>query len=224
MQLERVEQLGGWWPFVLMTVLVYGALPRLVLMIVGLWRLRRATARLVLEDPEVTALLDRLDTPVVGLGGDVEEEVRASDGEGLPAPREPVSAEGLVLVIWNGALTPDAARRWLTANLGADTGCVGELGILQSEAEQRRLLGELRDSLDGPVQRVVLVTKGWEPPLLELMDFIAVLREELGNECSITVVPVDVSGTRIRTDERDVWARALARVRDPRLYVLEAGE
>lgn len=222
MQLDRVERLGGWWPFVLMTMLVYGALPRLLLMLIAVWRLRRATARLVVEDPEVTALLDRLDTPLVGLGGGVEEETLTSEGERLPPPREPLSGEGLVLAIWNRAMAPEAARQWLAGNLGADTDCVVELGILQGEEEQRRLLEAVGERVDGPVRRVVLVTKGWEPPLLEFMDFIGLLRESLGAGCSITVVPVDVTGTRVRADERDVWARALARARVSHLYVLEA--
>jgi hypothetical protein len=204
-----------------MTMLVYGALPRLLLMLVALWRLDRATTGLLTGDPEVTALLDRLDTPLVDLGGNSEEELLAAEREGLPGPGEPVSVEGLVLMIWNGAVAPDGARRWLTTNLGVDTATVTELGILQSEEVQRRLLHSARDRLDDRVRRVVLLTKGWEPPLLEFMDFLGLLREELGNECSITLVPVDVTGSGVGADERDVWARALARLRDPRLYVLE---
>lgn len=223
MPLARVERLGGWWPFVLMTMLVYGALPRLVLMLIAVWRLRRATQALVLDDPEVTALLDRLDTPLVGLGGDAEEEVLAADREGLPvAPLERVPAEGLVLMIWNRALPPDRAQAWLIANLGAEPAGVVELGILQGEEEQRRLLQSTRQRLDTGVRRVILLTKGWEPPLLEFVDFLGLVRDELGGDCSITVVPVDVTGEGVRAEERDVWARALGRVRDPRLYVLEA--
>jgi hypothetical protein len=222
MALERVERLGGWWPFVLMTMLVYGALPRLVLMLFGLWRLRRATARLLLEDPEVTALLDRVDAPLVALGGNDEEETLAAERGELPAPREPVSAEGLMLMIWNGALTQERARDWLAANLGVDSRAVVETGILQSEDEQRRRVEQARRDLNGRVRRVVLVTKGWEPPLLEFVDFLGLLREELGGDCSVTVVPVDVAGTAVRAAERSVWSHALARVRDPRLYVLEA--
>src|SRR5690606_15594519 len=198
MPLKRVERLGGWWPFVLMTMLTYGALPRLVLMLVGQWRLRRATTRLLVEDPEVTALLDRLDAPLVGLGGDgVEESLAAEPGE-LPAPREPMAAEGLLLMIWNGAVAPMDARRWLCGNLGAETAAVAELGILQSEEEQRRRLEAARAALNGRVRRVVLMTKGWEPPLLEFVDFLGLLREELGGDCSITVVPVNVAGTGVR--------------------------
>ena len=222
MALDRVERLGGWWPFVLMTMLVYGALPRLVLLLVALSRLHRATVALLIDDPEVTALLDRLDAPLVVLGGDGEEESLTPERGELPAPREPVSAEGLMLMIWNRALAPERAREWLSGNLGADPSSVVEVGILQNEEELRRRLAEARQALNNRVRRVVLLTKGWEPPLLEFMDFLGLLREELGGDCSITVVPVDVAGVSVRADERSVWSKALARVRDPRLYVLEA--
>lgn len=219
---ERVARLGEWWPFVLMAVLVYGALPRALLLLVGLWRLRRATRSLLLDDPEVTALLDRLDAPLVALGGGVDEGSGIPESSGLPAPSEALEAEGLVLLIWNGAATPAVARAWLAATLGVEPAASGEVGILQGEAERRDALLEVRQSVAGSVRRVVVVTKGWEPPLLEFMDFIAQARETLGGEATVTVVPLDVAGRSVRAAERDVWARALARARDPKLYVIDA--
>lgn len=222
MALPRVARLGNWWPFVLMTMLVYGALPRLLLLLVAAWRLRRATIALLLDDPEVAALLDRLETPLVALGGDVEEDTLEPGQGELPAPREAPSAEGLLLMVWNRALEPDAARQWLSEQHGVRAPAVAELGILQNEPQQRAGLARAREALDGRVRRVILVTKGWEPPLLEFMDFLGLVHDELGDECSITVVPVDVSGTTVRSDERRVWSRALARLKDSRLYVQEA--
>ncbi len=221
MPLERVERLGQWWPFVLTTVLVYGALPRLLLLLVGAWRLRRATVALLQDDPEVTALLDRMATPLVALGGAADGERAESDRERLPPPREPVSAEGLLLVIWNQAVSADAARAWLGATLGVQPAATLDLGVLQSPAEQRQILRAVREELAGPPRRLIVVTKGWEPPLLEFVDFLEMMREELG-EASITVVPLGVGGESVESGQRDVWARTLARVRDPRLYVMEA--
>lgn len=223
MTLERVELLGRWWPFVLMTILVYGALPRLLLMMIGAWRLRRATRDLLLDDPEVTALRDRLDAPLVAQYGNPEEEQLEAEREALAGPREPVTAEGLVLMIWNQAVPPDRARAWLMQAMGVDAAVVLELGILQGEDEQRSLLSAARREVKPAVRRVIVVTKGWEPPLLEFMDFLALVRETLSGEGSITVVPLALSGDEVHGAERDVWARALARLRDPRLYVMEAG-
>jgi hypothetical protein len=220
---ERVELLGRWWPFVLMTILVYGALPRLSLMLIGSWRLRRATQALLRNDPEVTALLDRLDAPLVRLERQAADETPTVDGgEAAPPPRETATARGLVLLIWNAAVTLEQGREWLAANLAVEAAAAAEVGILQREAERRAILAGVRDEVKSAVRRVIVLTKGWEPPLLEFVDFLGVLRGELGADCSITVVPLDVSGSAVPTAGRDVWARALARVADARLYVAEA--
>jgi hypothetical protein len=217
---DRVQQLGLWWPFVLMTIVVYGALPRLVLLLVATWRLRHATRRLLRDDPEVTALLDRLNAPLVLLEGTAEEATAADGGE-LAGPGEPVTTQGLILMIWNRAVTAEQARSWLATHLGVAASAPLDLGILQSATEQRTLLAAALRQVD-PVQRVILLTKGWEPPLLEFADFLALVRESLGAECSISVVPMSVSGSEVHRAEREVWARALAKLRDPRLYVMEA--
>jgi hypothetical protein len=72
------------------------------------------------------------------------------------------------------------------------------------------------------VRRLVVLTRGWEPPLLEFADFLGMMRERAGAAASITVVPIDVGGTRVDAADRAVWAGTLARLRDPRLYVQEA--
>lgn len=219
---RAVQHLGAWWPFVFMTILVYGALPRLLLLAFAAWRLRRATRRLLLDDPEVTALLDRMQSPLLTLEGSADEEVVEAPGHVLPAPRDLPAGEGLMLVTWNAAADAAAAERWLADHLGVRPAAQAELGILQSESAWRRQLGAAAAALGGPVRRVVVVTKGWEPPLLEFVDFLALLREMLGGACSITVVPLAVDGAGVRAADRDVWAHALGRVRDPQLYVQDA--
>ncbi|MDH3642575.1 MAG: DUF2868 domain-containing protein [Gammaproteobacteria bacterium] len=215
----RAAQLGEWWPFVLMTIFAYGLLPRLLLLAVGGWRLQAATRSLLRDDPEVTALLDRLNTPRVGFEGELESEPKATD-ESVPAPDSVAVDVNTVVVIWNEAISVAAAGQWLQSHLGAAAGELVGLSVLQSEAEQRRLLAELPED----VQRFVVITKGWEPPLLEFSDFLNVVRDMLGSSVSLMVVPVDVNGMSVLRDHRAVWSRALAHQHDPRLYVAAADE
>jgi hypothetical protein len=217
-----VQSLGAWWPFVLMTVLVYGALPRLLMLLLGAFRLRRATRRLLLDDPEVTALLDRMQSPLVVRSGSAEEEVVEGPATPLPSPGRLPAGEGLFLLTWNAAANAEAARRWVAANLGVEPAAEAELAILQTESEWRDRLAAMAASVAGRVRRVVVITKGWEPPLLEFVDFLALLREVLGGECSITVVPLGLDGEGVCRADREVWSRALGRVRDPKLYVQDA--
>ena len=217
--LERVAVLGSWWPFVLATVLVYGLLPRLLFLALCYWRLRAAVRRLLLFDPEVTALLDRLDAPMVGLEGSGEEESLAPPTEKLAglAPSSLVADEELACVIWNAAVTDSAATAWMERVLALRPRMVLRLSTLQTLEDQSATLAALPETL----RRVLVFTKGWEPPLLEFMDFLGMLRERVGGGCSVTVVPLDVAAAGVERVQRDVWARALGRLRDPALTVME---
>jgi hypothetical protein len=68
----------------------------------------------------------------------------------------------------------------------------------------------------------VVFTKGWEPPLLEFADFLALLRDAVGPERTVTVVPIDTRGRTVAAADRDVWASFLGRQPDPKLYVMHA--
>ncbi len=89
---------------------------------------------------------------------------------------------------------------------------------LQDVAERTAVL----QAIDKDVHRIVIFTKGWEPPLLEFSDFVELIRENVDADVSLMVVPLDVSGVKVQAAERDIWARALTNVDDARLYVVEA--
>jgi hypothetical protein len=59
----------------------------------------------------------------------------------------------------------------------------------------------------------------WEPPLLELLDFLAELRRRVGTAASIVVAPVPERAREVSTVELETWMRAMGRLADPHLYV-----
>ncbi len=217
---ERAARLGAWWPFVLMTVVTYGLLPRLLLLGFAGWRLRVATRALLRADPEVTALLDRLAAPLIAPGGDGSGQVPQAPGHDLPAPERLAGSAPCVLVIWNRAMPVQAARDWLGEQLALRVVALCELSVLESDEQQREALAALvRAGGDEAAQRAIVIPRGWEPPLLEFGDFLGLVRASLGAAASLSVVPIDVSGSRVDAADRAVWAQALGRLRDPRLYV-----
>lgn len=124
------------------------------------------------------------------------------------------------ILVWNDAVSAQGAGRWLEQQLGIP--CLGpiSLSVLQDPAERSEAL----KSLEKGVRRLVIFTKGWEPPLLEFSDLIEVIRGCVGTETSLTIVPLDVPGAKVQQGERDVWAQALTKVDDARLYVVEADQ
>jgi hypothetical protein len=211
------RSLGAWWPFTILALLVYGLAPRLLLLALAAARLRAATKRLLLDDPGVTALLDRMASPAIETAAPEHEQAPPLE-LGLPAaaPR-PITGSARAL-IWDDGVPSDAAREYARRHLGLEVTAIVSAGGGEL-AEDRAALDLLADTSE---RTVLVLTPAWEPPLLELLDFLAELRRRVGSAVSIVVAPVP-DGPRAVTDvERATWTRAIARLADPKLYV-EAG-
>ncbi|MGD8417418.1 MAG: DUF2868 domain-containing protein, partial [Pseudomonadales bacterium] len=83
-------------------------------------------------------------------------------------------------------------------------------------------VASLRAVLAADEARVLIYTKGWEPPLLEFGDFLTGLRDALGPQPTFVVVPINTRADGVDPADREVWAGFLARHGDPRLYVQQA--
>ncbi len=67
------SDLTGWWPFLVMSLLVYGVLTRLTFFGFGLFMEQREKNLLRLDTPQIEALLRRMQTPVVSTQAAREE-------------------------------------------------------------------------------------------------------------------------------------------------------
>jgi hypothetical protein len=212
------EALTGWWPFLLASIVTYGLIPRCVLLIVALYRLRAATVHLLLDDPQVKALLDRMSAAEVVLGADAIEESAQSAARlaaALPADT-PSQAIGIV---WSGAIAQDDVNAWSLQHLRKQVTRTVDAGggrTLQEDA------AKIREVARSTPRAVLLFVRAWEAPLLDLQDFIEALRAAVRHECSIILVPVGPSGAIANESQRATWSRWAARVTDSALYV-EAG-
>ena len=204
----RAAQLGQWWPFVLMTLLVWGLLPRLVALCLSAWRLSRATDALLREHSEITALLDRMATPVVDLG----EETSTATAEAPPAAEVSWlhNLADAQVVVWNDAVHGDLPGSFL------------RLGSLLSDGELHTAI----DAIPHAAPRILVLVKAWEPPMLEVLDMLQLLRASAGGEQPILVAPVGLPEQQHRAAQEDVeiWAAAVAKLDDPRTYVTQLDE
>lgn len=206
--------LGGWWPFTVLALVTYGLLPRLGLLAFAALRLRAATGALLIEDSRVAALLDRMASPAVETAGREHDEVPPLTIGAPTAAARPLTGNACAL-IWENSLTPDAAREYARTCLGLvvrDVAEAGAGGLASDRAALERVAADGSDTL-------VVFTPAWEPPLLELRDFLAELRERVGPERSIVVAPVPDGPRAVTEIERATWERAMARIGDPKLYV-----
>ncbi|MEM6708932.1 MAG: DUF2868 domain-containing protein [Pseudomonadota bacterium] len=210
-------QLGRWWPFLLMTLLVYGVLPRLLLLWFARRRLRAAEHRLLLRNPAVDRLLQRLTTPLAEHHRPPPEEGRH---EGLPqamvaAPSAPaLELDGeLQVIVWNDAIDATGLEGRFPA-IEAGTLQPLELGSTLSLAQEQASLAALPETT-----RLVVFAKAWEPPLLEFQDLLLRLAERLKPAGRVLVVPVGVAGGSATEGDLAVWRQTLQLLDDVRLQL-----
>jgi len=212
--LANGRALTAWWPFTLLTIVTYGLLPRLVLLGVALVRLRAAEGGLLLDDPRVTQLVDRMASPAVETAAAEHAERAAAPSSDAAGYREATGRARAV--IWESCVSVETARAHARRRLGVEL-------VAAAEAGGGRTLGADRQALDSmgssEQSTVVVFTPAWEPPLLELLDFLGELRRRVGDESSIVVVPIADGERAVTAVEHETWARAIGRLGDPRLYV-----
>lgn len=212
------EALTGWWPFLLAAIVTYGLAPRLIVLIIALVRLRVATARLLLDDPQVKALLDRMNSTEVVLGAD-DSESPANTGEPV-ANRSPANISSqAVAIVWSNAIDKGAVDGWATKYLSRQVTQLVEAGggrALQEDAAAIRTVAQAKPDA------VLLFVRAWEAPLLDLQDFIESLRAAVGTACSIIIVPIGPGGVSADETQRSTWSRWTGRIGDPALY-MESG-
>ena len=207
-------RLTGWWPFLLMSLLTYGVLPRCVLLVVARARLSAATRDVLLEDVGVRALLDRMDSAVLDSEGEGEEPPVESSSH---ATRASVRfADTVRVVAWDLAGEEELVDEWLTTHVEKRHGSPVFLGGDNELAADELALTAF--STDDSTMVLVLV-KGWEPPLLDCMDVLRSLRTRVGSQASLLVVPLGLDVGAPRADELDAWRHAIARLADPGVYV-----
>ena len=194
--------LGQWWPFVGMTILVWGLLPRLLLVQVMLVLLQRRARQLLLSHPEVNLLLERLAPSPL----DVEAQQRVEIDQSVSAGTNDASVDGLgsqpLRIIWNDCLALTVA-----GELPATVKEPVRAGVRQTNAEWDALARQLESSA---VTGVELLVAGWEPPLLSLRDFLSALCRRREGSIVCVVTPVNVEGSGVAPADHAVWQQTLA--------------
>ena len=205
---------GGWWPFLVMSIGCYALLPRLATLPILALFVGRECGRVLRLMPGALELLESLESPWIESGSrDGDERVGRALGAMVPEielagwlSRAAAGAnERLHAVIWAEAI----AEAELPVTIGAAPRVHAAGGRRSLEADA----AVVRAAAGAGVALLVFV-RGDEPPLLELLDFLAAFRAAAGPEHALAVVLVG-GGTR----DLETWRSKLATLADPRLAV-----
>ncbi len=223
--------LGQWWPFLLACMLCYGLLPRLLLLALALTRLRAQLRRAIVQTRGAAALLERMNAPLVETRSpQVETAGESEQAAGVEHPCAASAPPGgrAIVVQWAGiGVARDALAGMLRRRAGLAAARFVEAGgttSLEQDADALALA-----SSDKDIAAAVLLVKSWEPPVLEVLDFVRDLCAALDERASVIVAPLDVDqqGGALAASEEELklWQRAVEALALPHACVVDlAGE
>jgi hypothetical protein len=198
--------LARWWPFLMMAMLFYGVLTRVMTLATVRWRLRVACSEALLADASVMRLRQRMNTPLVRTQS-LQQERRSNAEEAIPVFADLPAASDWQVVNWAEVpMPPDALDELVNI---AVNHTAGQAGGARSSAQDRELIVRL---VDCAAPAVLIIAKSWEPPTLDLLDFIAAVRTALEPGAIVAVMPVAVVDAELaapNSAHRETWQLAL---------------
>ncbi len=216
---SRIALLGGlqnveaavvaWWPFLVYAVVVYGLLPRVVLLVVSVVFERRALSAVEFRHAECARVLRRMEPVVVA--GEAGESRRSSPGE-VGAGGADLGAVDVVLVAREMVA---GARDAVVARMGW-----GETRRVEVEIDCAEANGSEFAELRGEDGSVAVLVEGGRPPVKAMLEFLRKLRESVAERAEVMVVVVAEDGAAFNYAE--AWADSVAGLGDAFMRVERA--
>ncbi len=211
------DQLGTWWLYILMAVTVYGLLPRLIAMVISGGRYDKAISSEIGKTSGVHQVVARMNSPLISTGSEAREVHHDPNLQPVIRPRQYGSGLSCLIIGWSLESRP---RSIAAPSKLAATGITAEkyftAGGNQSLSDDRDIMGYV--AAHQP-EGVAVVVKAWEPPTLDLMDFIEGLRDQLPPLCPIIVLLSGMQDSPVTADHLDSWEFAVSGLNDPALYI-----
>jgi hypothetical protein len=163
------DAMRAWWPFLAYSVVVYGLLPRLVLLLLAAVRFRRNIGGLRFDHVDANALWRRLTGPLVTARGG-EARLPELRSEEPPAPPRAQGGSSYALVAEELELDADRVRNALASHFGwrvVDT----RKAKIDNRRESAELLANLRSSAP-ELASIVLVVPAVRDPIVAVALFL----------------------------------------------------
>ncbi len=223
------ESLKSWSQFLFGVVIVYGLLPRLLLLALAVRAQRSTLRKLAFNDGRSAQTLNRLLTPTVQTYGAPPAAVSAKPAAaftapaGPPPPRQqapapPRAAEPILVLNLTGCPFDDRAAAGATGR-AATNGEPRPISVFEAntadDEEERRAYATLgARAAAAPDAEVFALLASWTPPMIASRLSLDGLRASVGPERLVTLVLVgkpvpDGTFKPVRATDRELWVKAV---------------
>ncbi len=225
------DNIVSWWPFLVMSLLCYGLLPRLILFFYGKYRQHRFIAAFIPNSPAVRAILRRMETPHLSTSGSKDASATSYRESSADVPEMAVSdAATMVTVLFPDECLQRCSEQEVTSFLARQNfeitaiypflvGYEHDQEILEKVAGEQHLSG------------CIVFMEIWMPPLRDFLIFLNQLRTALPPQAMLRVTllgrpdaatiftPVPASSV-----EERIWRQKLESLGDPYLEITTVDE
>ncbi len=221
----EAELWAAWWPFLLLSLLVYGLVPRLGTYAWTWWRCKLALRGAPWRSAAADQLLHRMRRSSLSTVAEARPEPLAVDTP-LPhalADEASVSQKPVAVMKWSGVpdMPPSVMETMIRFTLGRSiwghVEIVGGRDLNADEAAVRKA-----SAAQGEPDVAVMV-QGWEPPVGDHVDFFEQLRRGLkaGRRIDVLVCGLSASDAVVAPTDAQMrlWRRRLEALGDPWLRV-----
>jgi hypothetical protein len=217
----QAARLGGWWRFVVLTIAVYGLLPRMITLALAQSRLRGAARAAVIEAPGLSAVLRRIHRAQIETAAIEPESAEDRMFSTIKATDAPTHFSGSIRAVINWAGVPVGTDVFATTLPQAKIFQAGGTAAVAEDVALAQQIGAIAAPADAGV---LIVVKAWEPPLMEFIDFLTTLRSALpAKSTMLLVLPVGLDDREAlpaaTPAQLKLWRDKLASLGDPWLRV-----
>ena len=197
----NAAMLGAWWKFLAMATLFYAIGLRIVMIVIAEWGYRRALRRAILSLDGIQTLLRDLQELLITTQTPARETKPEATELSKTSQQTRLKNHYDLLIGW-ALETPQL--QVIAEHFGITAPHIKEAGGGRSLEEDRQLLAEITEG-----REILLIVKAWEPPMMEVIDFIEAL-EEKGSRVTLLPIGTPKQGYRAKANDRAVWVEKIA--------------
>jgi len=177
----QTPDLISWWPFLLLSIVVYGLVLRLLLMGFGWLQQRRASRHPVFTSPAARQVVRRMQTPLVSSHAAPETAVRnTAETEAEPTTTiSPIENSLLpVIVLLPDDIFDSCSPGEMTQILAASGYRIYDIHRFMVDYESdRQLPARLTEDLPDDLAGIIILMEAWMPPLVSFQSFLRHMRQ-----------------------------------------------